>query len=860
MTFGPLLVRSPGSVTDPSSIGFTPGSALDATFRDYGHAEVIPLPSIKGVMILDGISFVSHAIGGVQHTGQDAASYVTGPLAPSTAPTTTSTGSRATATQTLTAGTDLANDDVWLFTNPQTGMTLRVRFKSTLSTTLATSSPNETLEIKRGGGIAATIASVAATFNGTGTQGVDYFWADPSRTFQDMLTLVGFNVPTTTATVITYRAVKWGVHANSWTLTEVTDSGGSWAITNFSGGADGTHANTTFPSSAEYVHAYADYRTGDKAQTAVSPTTSIQNGTDSDMTVGSFWTPPTRDGVTHKRAFRSTGNGGSVLYKEADTTGSSYTDSLPDSTLIGDGALLYDATRFRPYGYGYPDRRAYGAVYRGAVFATGVVPEAQRSGGTVAVTKGSKTVTFTGGRHKENVIGMTLRVANKAIDYRICDFTESTQVGLLSLDYADGTDATASYTLRDERNPYGVGWCVPNKPNQWPIGNLIEGVSSSDGRGTTGIKEAFDSTVLWTREGLWQIQGDPITTIPRFVPIGSGVGCYTGAAVVSTDASVYWLGPDGIFGWGGSGLPSSLSNPQESDPGAPRGIQDTLARINEDAVGGIVSDYNRTENVIRWFVPMDGSTWNSHVIVYDTQTGAFTLDTCPAVTCAASVLAPDGSYVTLVGTALGEIIQLDLSTSDGAFGFDPLLAYSSFAGATNTTTVGASTLPTTGDGLKGVAVVKVTPSSGAREKRYVSTNTSSTFATTVPFSTDPTTGDVFVFGGIEWNVRTGRCDYGLIEMPKRLASLAVSFTPQDVAGQVWCAGGKDDDDPRLFLLRSSGEADFADLSEPKGRKLFVLNTGRGLRVQFELLAIAPGFDVSVAGWKAEIPVMIEVRT
>jgi hypothetical protein len=272
-----------------------------------------------------------------------------------------------------------------------------------------------------------------------------------------------------------------------------------------------------------------------------------------------------------------------------------------------------------------------------------------------------------------------------------------------------------------------------------------------------------------------------------------------------------------------------------------------------------VANYNRTGNVVRWFVPLDDSPWNSHVIVLDLQTGAFALDKCPPVTAVGTIVGPDGDFYTIVGTAFGEVFQLDVGTSDGAYGFDPLASYSSYAAATKTVTLTTTPLPTTGDGLKGIPVLKV-DADGDVETAYISTNAAGTFATVAPFTTAPTTGDTFIFGGIEWRLETSRCDYGSPESRKRLSSVHASFKTQSVAGQVWCYGAKDDDTGTVFNRRSDGLADVATLSSQwNGGKRFDLGKGAGRRQQFGFLAIAPGFDVKLLSWKAEIDARTEVR-
>lgn len=849
MGIGGLQVVTPGSVTAPSSLTVVASSALTAVFRDYGLSDTILLPGLKAVLFCNGIDFQYHALDGSQ--------YLTGPLAPGVAPAAASTAVQATVVLTLTG--DLSDGDIIQIGKPGALLNGSITAKTTLDPTLAVD------QVKRGTNAATTIANLKAFINKTGVQGTEFYsarvgtygYADPAWDTENDI-----ECSASDATTITFRSLTYGPVGNSYLSVEVVDGGGtySFASTRFTGGTAGTKANAdgTSPSNGTYLHGIARFRDDDFAQTAISPRDTTKNGGAVDMTVGTFGTPPTRDGITHTRIFRSTVGGGSLFYRASDTTGSSITDSVPDTVLTGDFAVQYDDRYKRPYAAGYPTRRKFGTVYRGSVFLGGVWPHGTYSTGTVNVTNGSKSVTFSAtARYKEDVIGMDLLISGGSIAYTIVDIVESTRVATLNRSYEGGTDAAAAFTLKDPRNPFAFDYSVANQPNDWPPAQNIEGIASNDPTGLTGLVTAGDTLIGFTRTGMHRIEGSP-DTLFRIVPVAEGCGAYTNQAILNIEGQLLWLGPDGIYEWGG-GVPSSLSNPTEAAAGVAKGIAQTLARINPEQVDQIVANYNRTENVVRWFVPLDDSPWNNYAIVLDLQTGAFSLDKCPPVTAAGTVVGPDGDFYTIVGTAFGEVLQLGVGTSDGAYGFNPVATYSSYTSATKTVTLTTSPLPTTGDGLKGIPVLKV-DSDGDVETAYISTNTSGTFATVTPFTTAPTTGDVFIFGGIEWRLETSRCDYGSPETRKRLSSVHASFKTQTVEGQVWCYGAKDDDTGTVFNRRSDGLADVATLSSQwNGGKRFDLGKGAGRRQMFGFLALCPGFDVKLLSWKAEIDVRTEVR-
>lgn len=851
MGVGALTIVSPGSVTAPSSLTASVSSAMadpttaTAIFKDFGLSDAILLPSLKAILFTNGIDFQRHVL--------DSAVYVNGPLAPGVAPAAASTAVQASVVMTP-PGTP-ANNDILQIGKPGVTFNGAVKCKTTLDPTDASD------QVLIGGSVANFLSNLNKFINNTGVHGTDFYssrmanfgYSDPGWATENDIT------STTTATAITITAITYGPVGNSYLSVSVVGAFG-FASTTFTGGAAGTQAVAgTAPSNGTYKHAIARFRDDDFAQTYISPTDTTLNGGNVDMTVGTFGTPPTRDGISHTRIFRSTVGGGSVYYRVGDTTGSSYTDSVPDTTLVGDFAVQFDGRFKRPYTAGYPTRRRFGTIYRGAAFLTGVMPHGTYDDATtVSVTKGSLSATFSSGaRYKTDIIGMDLLVANDAIAYTVVDFVEATRVATLNRAYEGTTAGTAQYTLKDPRNPFAIDFSVANLFNDWPPQNNIEGISSQDPTGTTGIVTAGDTLIVFTRTGMFRIEGSPDTAF-RIVPVAEGCGAYTNQAVLNIEGELLWLGPDGIYSWAG-GAPQSLSNPTEAAAGVARGIAQTLARINPEQVDQIVANYNRTENIVRWFVPLDGSPWNSHAIVLDLQTGAFSYDKVPPVTSVATLVGPDGDFYTVVGTAFGEVFQLDVGTSDGAYGFDPVAVYSSYAASTKTVTLTTSPLPTSGDGLKGVPVLKV-DADGDVETAYISTNTADTFATVTPFTTAPTTGDKFIFGGIEWRLETSRCDYGMVEARKRLSSVHASFKTQSVAGQVWCYGAKDDDTGTVFNRRSDGLADVATLSSLwNGAKRFDLNRGAGRRQMFGFLALCPGFDVKLLSWKAEIDARDEVK-
>ncbi len=849
MGVGTLTITAVGAQTAPDAIVATAGASLSATQvqKDYGVKDVAFFPALKAVLFADGMDFQWHTIDNIV--------YLTGPLSPGTAPGVTPTAVRATAVLTFTGVSNAAarpsnGDQIQLGRLGGQGAGY-ITFKTTLD---VTSVENQVLI---GANVDATIANLTKLINGTGTQGTE-FWSgrmalnNPTTGYAEIedyevSTSQAYGVPSATTATITFRAKSWGVIGNSYVAREVTDAGGvmSGLSTVFSGGTAGTG---TAPEVGDYDYGYAYYRAADFAITGISPTASAELGVNSNVSL-TFTASPTRDGTGYYRPMRTLIDG-NKYYKLDDTASSPYTDDNTDATISGDFAEIYDPSVSRPYAGGYPTRYRFHTVFKGAVFGAGaLLSERIDDSTTASVTVNSKTVTLSSGtRLGTDWIGRIFRVDGVTDEYVINDVSLGGPTLTLNRDYVGGTNGTASYTVTDERDPFEIYYSAALLPNSWPVANSLRGVYSPDPTGITGLTAAWDSLAVHTRTGTWRILGDADSGF-QIVPIGEGMGAFTNQAVVNVEGNLLWLGPDGAFSWNGAADPRCLSNPEVSASGQPLGISGTLTRINLDAADGIVGQFNPSENVVRWWVPLDESPYNSHVIVYDTQTGAFTLDDCPPVTSVGLLIGPDGQYQTVVGTAFGGLWQLDLATSDGGFGsYEPVETVSSYDAATLTITLtGSPGLPTSG--LEGARILHVT-SAGDVQHGTIATTTATTIVLVSPLTTAPALSDTVVIGGIEFSVRTGRSNFAMPDGRKTLSSVTVDYTPQDV-GQLWCAAAYDENDPSVFTLRS-GTVDVATLTATDGEKQFFFRKGKGRRFTIQFLGLTPGYDIEVHGY---VPVL-----
>lgn len=859
MGIGVIDIETTGSITAPAALSPSVSAALTAVYAGIGGGSAILFPSLKAVAVCNGIDFQFHY--------RDGAQYLTGPLAPYTAPTVASTATRATVVLTFTGATNAlaapANNDIIQIGAPGQVFNGAITFKTTLDPTAYVD------QVLIGANVDATISNLTKFLNNTGTQGSEYFSArqangliEPGTTGWsqyngiEVSTSQAYGVPTATTATITFRAVAAGTVGNSYFSVEVIDAGGkmTFASATFSGGTVGSG---TAPAAGVYRYAYAHQRSGDFAATAVSNQAELETLVNANVTVSAYDAPPTRDGMTSYRIFRTTTDG-SQLYQDVDTVASPATDDQTDADVQGDFREVYDETITRPYGAGYPTRYRAHAMFKGSVFGVGAIIAAEQTRGNATVVADSRTVTMSALYCTTRLIGRTFSITSSEITkqdkYVIVDVDEAAGTLTLNRPY-EAAGATTTYSILDDRNPYAVYYCEPELLNNWPATYSIEGIVGKDGIGCTAIRAFMDRLVVWTRTGTWLILGS-IESGFRFVPLGQGNGCWGPEAVVEADGVLLWWGPDGIFWWAGSGEPSKLSEPDWDGQDIPLGLQATVESVNPEAASGIVSAYNPTTGKVCWWAPVDGSLWNNKVVVLNVQTKGFSFASCDAVTAAAVVTGPDGTNLTLTGDAYNRLWQQELGYSDGAYGFETVHDITVYTVATPSLTVAGTPFPTSSGGLSGVPVYVVAAATGAVQRRTITSNTSSVLTLDSAFDTTPTVGDQIVVGGIPFRIQTTKFSLDAPDIRKTLSSVTVQFEPT-TDGQLWCAASINDDDPTVHV-NQTGLADFADLTSDTGRKVYELRKGQGRTIQLELFAIAPGFDLAVIGYVPTIRVRQEV--
>lgn len=855
MAFGALVPAALGPVTAPTTIVLGTATSVKTGLASWGLYDPIPYATkdFNSVIFAHGSEAMRYALEG--------SSLRLGLLPPKAGLTAVSTSQQATSVLTFGASdvTDGARIRVW---NTNDGSANGyIYFKTTLTPGSAQ------LQVKVvAGNVDATLTNLYNLLNDAGTEGTDYTYAGflaviPYASAEEYFNELGdieASAMSAAANTVTFRAITPGLNGNTYVSIEVVADGQlTFGGTTFSGGATGSGTAPDFPSAGDRLYALGTVRSTDGALSGASfPYVEFSQSTGAEVTLDNYPAVPSRDGTDFYRVYR-TSLGGDLLYKVLDDAADPATDDVGDEELTDRASRYkYDDRIFRPRVSGYPQVGRFGAIWRGRLWLGGAHKAADYSTGTASVTLDSDEVTLSAtARPKEDWVGRVFRVASTTVEYVIVDVNPATRVLTLSRAYTGATNATASYTVRDARDPFHLTYSEPTLVNNFPPANGISGITSPDPSGITGVVAMWDSLVVFTRTGVWRVVGD--TGAFLLQPITEGAGCFGNHAVQKVGGLLYWLGPEGVWRWGGVGDPEPLSTLRDSEESDTR---DVIRRINTDEGDVVVSNYNPTTRRIRWWVPLDGETSNLHCLRLDVRSGSFALHTAPDITAAATAPGPAGTFVTVAGAADGTLYQLDTGDIDGAFGFEPVQTVASWAAGTRTITLDGTALPTSGDALKGIPAVLLPAAGPPYEVLKIASNTNGTVVLAAPPTLTPADGDYLIVGAIPLDAET-EFDYEQPELLKWLEGLTLSHEVGSLATEVWCGASTDSDVPEVFVPRGGSSADSALMTATDGQKHFWLYTERGRVLRIRFLAFARGDKVRLRGFVPSIraPLLEEVE-
>lgn len=843
MAYLSVPIDTAGGVTTPTGVLPLTLPVSDSSVLDQGlPSQVAEPPGARMLAIANGFNRLVLL---TRDTFVNA-----GGLAPSTAPTVALSGVRATVVETFSTGLIADGSGITL---GRPGAQRVITFKTTLVT-------DGTLgdQVKLGADLDATATNLYKLITGTGTQGSEYFnvftYLGLTDDFPSTIHVEASALDTSGAgATVTLRYTLYGTIGNS--CVSVENGAGfanhSFASATFTGGTDGSGSA---PDAGTYRYFYTHYRDLDGAETGPSPVGEITKTTNENISL-SVLTANADTSFDYTRVYRTRDTGVEfLLCKTIARASTTVTDDISDDRLEDFSEFPYNENLYQTYRGGFPPIGRYIAVWKNRLWTGGAVLAAAYTVGTAAVTKtttglDNNTVTITTGYPVASWVMRTFQVSSTSEKYLILAVNEATKVITLDRGYEGTTNATASYTVRDERDPSQIYGSEPGLWNQWPPQNNPGGVDTDDQGGVSGLVGFEDALVVTSRSSVYRLTGDDENNW-QFHKAVEGCGCAEGRTLVDIDGyGLMWLGWAGIYAWDGRSLPVLISSPKRRGKFV-RGIDDTIARINWPHVAQAFAHYSEQERVVRFFVPLDNDTVPNHAIVLEIDApGEWSLDYFPGgVMAAGTVIGPDGKPATLLGDPFGNVFQVGLGSYDTVpdmSGIEPVVTLT--AGTVRTATQGGTTWPTTNTGLAGVPAL-IVYANGTAAATKIASNTSSVLTFTHDLDTAPANGDQVVVGGIWTRWRSGKFALEEDWSAKVMRDLVVSHSPE-ADGQYHVAVSSDQSDPAIPTTGYSA----GDLTDTTGRRRFRPQT-RGQLHQIEYNLLEPGTTGHIRGHQIAVQV------
>lgn len=790
MTTFSIPLTAEGAVTAPEGIlPLTVPSAESTTYLDVGEAVILEIPDL-GWAVADGVNPLRLVTRGVV--------YDVGGLAPSAAATLAGTGARATVVGTYTG----QPSDAQFITIGRPGYSTTVTFKTTLVT-------DGTLghQVKIGADADATFTNLQKLIQGTGTQGSEYFnvltYLGLTDSFQDNY-FIEVSALDTGAGTITLRYTQYGTIGNQSVSTENL-SNFTFASTTFTGGSDGTG---TAPAAGTYRYFYTWYRDADGAETGRSPIASFTKTTNENIAVSAL-TASADTTFDFIRIYRTPTLGVEFYLvgtaPRADTT---FTDDVADADLVE--GVQWDDSLHRTYQEGKPPRGLALALWKGRLWTLGARRHAEYTRGTVSVTAGSATVTFSVKGVTERMVGRTFQVDDTSEEYTVLSVSESGPTAVLDRAYEGDTDGTAAFAIRDAYDAAAVHASAELHYNQWPTSESPGRVETDDPDGGTALLATRSRLFAFSRTSVTAITGDGPESW-EMSKVTQGVGCVAPRMVVGVEGGGVFLSPDGFYALSPEESVVSISEPKAHKRTVAQGITGTVNRINWPAVGQGYAVYDTTERTVVFGVPLDGAETVNYEIVFDLQNQTWTLYQRAHWTACCQITLPGGGQALLAGDRDGNLWHVGIGTSDGFYGTEAVRTLSG-SQTVRVLTVTGTPFSTSGDGEKGKPVVVLYADGATVAYGKVASNTTSALTLLEDLATAPALSDQIVLGGIAWEAKTGFATLGEEYRKKVIRSVTVRHAPLS-RGDYFLAFAVDGGAFRLCPVGTS----IGDLTEGDGK-------------------------------------------
>jgi hypothetical protein len=173
-------------------------------------------------------------------------------------------------------------------------------------------------------------------------------------------------------------------------------------------------------------------------------------------------------------------------------------------------------------------------------------------------------------------------------------------------------------------------------------------VRTNDGDRLTGLRAYFNDLIISKERSLHRLSGDNPDAF-TLQQITDQFGCLSNRTMIVYNNNMLFLDSKGIMRWNGAGVDDISTR-----------IEDIFARMNVSAAReNAVGFHNRLNNEVWIAIPIDGSTTNNLIIVYDYLTDSFAFYDGPVPSTLALVQGRLEAKTPLYGGYTGTIAYFD---------------------------------------------------------------------------------------------------------------------------------------------------------------------------------------------------------
>lgn len=486
---------------------------------------------------------------------------------------------------------------------------------------------------------------------------------------------------------------------------------------------------------------------------------------------------PTGGRVARRQLLRNTAGQLTTFYIDIDTediSSTSLTSGRNDAELAARTAVPLldpDGTDLANR-YGVPpDHKPYLSWHIGRMWLAG---EAVYAEGSVAVVRGSKTVTGCGTEWPEGFGGRFLYVTAAAKAYEIDTCDPAAQTLTLFDAWDEPSDPYAAYAVRPAPAEANLlYWSEPDLPEAWPAVSALQ--LPDDGDRVTGLMTRGSFLYVLKSRRCYRVSAQTDPSKDAFVFLAASRGCVNNRCWVVADEVAYLLDEGGVWAFDGGDAGRNVSSPIQTvfraDGSAPR--------VNWSASRFFHACLHPGQEVVRFYVALAGDYLPRHALAYAYRRDVWWIEEYPFPV-GASALGrggrPSGHWRTdrervFLGGPAGAVYSL----GDG-----PLDAVPEAAGTLRGTVTAAGVASLTDSraafGTLAGTPVAVAEGRGRGQVRVIVSNTAIVLSLDRPWAVKPDATSTYQLGGIAYRYLSGRLRYAPSE-DREGRSLELQFEP-----------------------------------------------------------------------------------